>query len=98
MLDHTKNNLKSIIDITDTIQNNYTMKKELLDEIEIVKTIYSEIENLIITWNNDGTKTAGSLTREIMIALSSLIDKTNEENNKKEKYFQQFHPPVNRRY
>ena len=69
------------------------MKKELLDEIEIVKTIYSEIENLIITWNNDGTKTAGSLTREIMI----LIDKTNEENNKKEKYFQQFHPPVNRR-
>lgn len=97
MLDHTKNNLKSIIDITDTIQNNYTMKKELLDEIEIVKTIYSEIENLIITWNNDGTKTAGSLTREIMIALSSLIDKTNEENNKKEKYFQQFHPPVNRR-
>ena len=73
------------------------MKKELLDEIEIVKTIYSEIENLIITWNNDGTKTAGSLTREIMIALSSLIDKTNEENNKKEKYFQQFHPPVNRR-
>ena len=30
----------------------------------------SEIENLIITWNNDGTKTAGSLTREIMIVLS----------------------------
>ena len=84
MQDHTKNNLKSIIDITDTIQNNYTMKKEL----------YSEIEDLIITWNNDGTKTAGSLTREIMI----VIDKTNEENNKKEKYFQQFHPPVNRRY
>ena len=98
MQDHTKNNLKSIIDITDTIQNNYTMKKELLDEIEIVKTIYSEIENLIINWNNDGTKTTGSLTREIMIVLSSLIDKTNEENNKKEKYFQQFHPPVNRRY
>ena len=62
------------------------------------KELYSEIENLIITWNNDGTKTAGSLTREIMIVLSSLIDKTNEENNKKEKYFQQFHPPVNRRY
>ena len=61
------------------------------------KELYSEIENLIINWNNDGTKTAGSLTREIMIVLSSLIDKTNEENNKKEKYFQQFHPPVNRR-
>ena len=61
MLDHTKNNLKSIIDITDTIQNNYTMKKELLDEIEIVKTIYSEIENLIITWNNDGEKNSRNL-------------------------------------
>ena len=30
------------------------------------ETLYSEIEHLIIQWNNDGTKTAGSLTREIM--------------------------------
>jgi len=29
-------------------------------------TLYSEIEYLIIMWRNDGTKTAGSLTREIM--------------------------------
>ena len=28
--------------------------------------LYSEIEHLIITWNIDGTKTAGYLTREIM--------------------------------
>lgn len=28
--------------------------------------LYSEIEHLIIAWNIDGTKTAGSLTREIM--------------------------------
>ena len=28
--------------------------------------LYSEIEHLIIQWNLDGTKTAGSLTREIM--------------------------------
>jgi hypothetical protein len=28
--------------------------------------LYSEIEYLIINWNNDGTKTAGSLTRDIM--------------------------------
>ena len=28
--------------------------------------LYSEIEHLIIQWNNDGTKTAGSLTRDIM--------------------------------
>jgi hypothetical protein len=30
------------------------------------KELYSEIENLIIIWNNDGTKTAGNLTRQIM--------------------------------
>jgi len=30
------------------------------------ETLYSEIEHLIIQWNNDGTKTAGSLTRDIM--------------------------------
>lgn len=29
-------------------------------------TTYQKIENAIIKWNNDGTKTAGSLTREIM--------------------------------
>lgn len=31
--------------------------------------LYSEIEHLIIQWNIDGTKTAGSLTREIMKLL-----------------------------
>jgi hypothetical protein len=34
------------------------------------KDLYSEIENLIITWNNDGTKTAGTLTRQIMELLN----------------------------
>lgn len=33
---------------------------------EIDSQIYSEIEHLIIQWNIDGTKTAGSLTRDIM--------------------------------
>jgi hypothetical protein len=33
--------------------------------------LYSEIENLIITWNIDGTETAGSLTREIMKLIES---------------------------
>jgi len=33
---------------------------------ELGTTLYSEIEYLIIMWSNDGTKTAGSLTREIM--------------------------------
>lgn len=31
--------------------------------------LYSEIEDLIIRWNNDGTKTAGHLTRQIMETL-----------------------------
>ena len=30
------------------------------------KTLYSEIENSIIRWNVDGTRTAGELTREIL--------------------------------
>jgi len=30
------------------------------------ETLYSEIEHLIIRWTIDGTKTAGSLTRDIM--------------------------------
>ena len=29
-------------------------------------TLYQEIESLIMIWENDGTKTAGSLTRNIM--------------------------------
>lgn len=28
--------------------------------------LYSDIEDLIIRWSNDGTKTAGTLTRQIM--------------------------------
>lgn len=28
--------------------------------------LYTEIENRIIRWSNDGTRTAGELTREIM--------------------------------
>ena len=34
-------------------------------------TLYSEIESLIIHWTIDGTKTAGSLTREIMKLIES---------------------------
>jgi len=39
------------------------------------ETLYSEIEHLIIRWNNDGTKTAGSLTREIMELIKSYRPK-----------------------
>jgi hypothetical protein len=44
-----------------------------LDDLD--KTLYSEIEYLIIMWGNDGTRTAGSLTREIM----KLINKDKDE-------------------
>lgn len=34
--------------------------------------MYSEIENLIIMWYNDGTKTAGELTRQIIKLVNDL--------------------------
>jgi hypothetical protein len=37
------------------------------------KEIYQLIETLIIRWSNDGTKTAGSLTREIMEILKEKL-------------------------
>jgi hypothetical protein len=47
------------------------------DEVNIYKqnkqTLYSEIETLIIKWNIDGTKTAGSLTRDIMKLLNVTL-------------------------
>lgn len=30
------------------------------------RDLYKDIETLIIRWSNDGTRTAGELTREIM--------------------------------
>ena len=41
-----------------------TTKPFVLDEGN--KELYNEIENLIIRWNIDGTKTAGALTRQII--------------------------------
>lgn len=41
-----------------------TTKPFVLDEGD--KELYNEIENLIIRWNIDGTKTAGALTRQII--------------------------------
>lgn len=35
-------------------------------------SLYQQIENAIIKWSNDGTKTAGSLTREIMELIKDL--------------------------
>ena len=44
------------------------------------KELYSEIEELIIRWSNDGTKTAGSLTRDIMKLIEAEIRDNKIEN------------------
>ena len=36
------------------------------------KELYSEIEDLIIRWSNDGDKTAGHLTRQIMELIGDV--------------------------
>lgn len=48
----------SYLEVTDEIKFN--------DLNNLNKELYSKIEHLIIDWNNDGTKTAGQLTRKIM--------------------------------
>jgi len=37
--------------------------------VNMENELYSAIEAAIIRWNLDGTKTAGSLTREIMLLI-----------------------------
>jgi hypothetical protein len=54
-------------DKCDEVQSECKCKEKIMNK----EQLYSEIENLIITWNIDGTKTAGSLTREIMKLLES---------------------------
>jgi hypothetical protein len=48
-------------------------KISIVDETE--KDLYSKIENSIISWSNDGTQTAGSLTREIMELIKERYKK-----------------------
>ena len=48
-------------------------KISVIDETE--KDLYSKIENSIISWSIDGTKTAGSLTREIMELIKERYKK-----------------------
>ena len=54
-----------------TYEEYCTCKKEIdvNDLSQTDKDVYAEIENLIIYWSNDGTKTAGTLTRRIMYVL-----------------------------
>ena len=51
-----------------------------------VPTLYWKIENAIMHWNLDGTKTAGSLTREIMEMLKTESWEEIEEEYQKDEY------------
>jgi hypothetical protein len=48
--------------------------------------LYREIENVIIGWSNDGTKTAGTLTRDIMSILETETWEEIEEEYQKDEY------------
>jgi hypothetical protein len=70
-------------DIVPDFDNEYyvptpTTKPFVLDEGD--KDLYNEIEHFIIRWNNDGTKTAGTLTRQIV----ELIKKQMSNNKARE--------------
>ena len=71
---------KEIISITNDMDLGRLIRKrfwnlkeenEYLNNVGYVPTLYSEVENLIINWEIDGTETAGHLTRQIM----QLIEK-----------------------
>jgi hypothetical protein len=50
------------------------------------KELYSEIENAIIRWSNDGTMTAGILARQIMTMIESETWEEIEEEYMKDEY------------
>jgi hypothetical protein len=51
------------------------MEKEYTNSLKIDENkLYSDIEHAIITWTLDGTRTAGSLTREIMLIIKQQED------------------------
>ncbi len=50
-------------------------RKEISIVDETEKDLYIKIENSIIFWNNDGTQTAGTLTREIMELIKERYQK-----------------------
>ena len=56
------------------------------------QTLYSEIETLIIKWNIDGTKTAGSLTRDIIKLLNVTLKNIAKEKAEYKKIFSEIQP------
>lgn len=46
----------------------------------MTNNLYSQIEHAIISWSNDGTKTAGTLTREIINIINNASNNTSKDN------------------
>jgi hypothetical protein len=51
------------------------MTEEEIDSVWPEVGLYRLIEGAIIRWSNDGTKTSGELTREILKIIDEEIDK-----------------------
>ena len=52
--------------------------------------LYSDIEATIIRWTIDGTKTAGELTREIMLMLKQQDKKAKKEEKRRKDFSKWF--------
>ena len=56
-------------DVVPDFENEYYVPTPITKTVVLSEEegwLYSDIEDLIIRWVNDGTKTAGTLTRQIM--------------------------------
>jgi len=51
--------------IFDRHMHYYAFKREK-EAIDVNAILYRDIQNTVIDWSNDGTKTAGELTRSIL--------------------------------
>ncbi len=78
----TPRQYNELIRQAEVIENDKKNKEMREHQIKL----YREIENAIIRWNNDGTKTAGTLTREIMEMLKTETWDEIEEEYQKDEY------------
>ncbi len=78
----TPRQYNELIRQAEVIENDKKNKEMREHQIKL----YREIENAIIRWNNDGTKTAGTLTREVMGSLRTETRDEKEEEYQKDEY------------
>ena len=61
-----ENKIEVCLEDKDLQKEHWAFCQALIEYRKQSKPLYSDIETAIIKWSNDGTKTAGTLTREIM--------------------------------